>query len=215
LNKKAGPRTKQAEDIAVDCTKIQPLLVDAAQDELDSSERLLLEEHVAGCSGCRQELARLRGAVEAVRAAAEELAPEGAYLTRERLGRLMAGYGRQTRIIPLYLHRGVVAAAAVAAILVSAAVISLNMWEVSPEQEAPSMVAQSPATPLRSAPAVLAAFEHGGPAQMIRPVAQTSADRTFREEVPEATPYLSTAAPFVTIPVEHAFYDPDESTRWW
>lgn len=57
------------------CQEIQQNLNDFVDDELTEHARLVVEQHLATCSACRQELADLRSLVEAARGLEPEVAP--------------------------------------------------------------------------------------------------------------------------------------------
>lgn len=47
------------------CQEIEPLLSGYMDEELDETDRVRVERHLADCGGCRRELEELRGVVEA------------------------------------------------------------------------------------------------------------------------------------------------------
>lgn len=61
----------------MDCAQIQALLFDYVDDALPPKEQAEIESHVAGCEGCRLELASLRAYLQAVRTMQPVEAPPG------------------------------------------------------------------------------------------------------------------------------------------
>jgi predicted anti-sigma-YlaC factor YlaD len=198
----------------MDCEEARSLLVDAADGEVAEGGDSPLGLHLAECSQCQGELEPLRQAALAVRAAVDELAPQEVYLTSERLGRLMIAYGRDTKVIKLRFHRGLVAATAVAAILVSATVIALSLPSMFTPPDAPGLIASQPVLP-SAIPVVLTATGQGEPVRMIRAVTSNTLTPSTSGRLDRGVQFVRTNGSGVSVPVEHALYDPEESSRWW
>ena len=58
------------------CQEIRQNLDDFVDEELSEQERLRVEQHLAACDACRQELAELRSLLEAARGLGPEVAPD-------------------------------------------------------------------------------------------------------------------------------------------
>jgi len=200
--------------MAMDCQTAQTQLLDALDGALDSAQKSALDDHLSRCASCRAEMRRLREGLEAVRLAAEELAPRQRYLTTERLGRLMVAYGRKTRVVSLHLPRGLVAAAAVAAICVSAVVIALSMRAPSALPPAARYAAtEAPYGP--ALPVVLTTVAPGEPMRTIRPVTLGPLGARSEGQAGRLRPFVPISNPGLIVPADHTLYDPEESSRWW
>ncbi|MCK4283978.1 MAG: PDZ domain-containing protein, partial [Candidatus Brocadiae bacterium] len=108
---------------------------------LPQAQQRPLMEHLSRCGQCCAELAELQRASAALRLAIPEIAPRQPYLSTARLERLVAGQGGRPRPVKIITFRRFLAAAAVAAILVSAFFIVgdvRHMWEE--EQQEPLLV---------------------------------------------------------------------------
>ena len=150
-----------------------------------------------------------------LREAIPSLAPRQAYLTRARMQRLMAAHSGSAKIFRLVSYRRFVAAAAAAAILVSAAFITVNlgrMREASQPDELP--LAQIPA-PSHYVPVVLAATGSGEPGNALGRMSVIQEARTPWAEQPGGERPVGMDSPGIIVPVHHAFYDPEESPYWW
>jgi len=198
----------------VDCTKAQQQLLDAVDGQIEEGELAALREHLARCSACRAEYDRLQSAAQALRTAAPVLAPQQKYLTNERLERLMVDYGRETRILRLYMSRGLVAAAAIAAILVSTAVIVVSLPGVVPGTQPAPMVAEAPARP-PVVPVVLTSAGQGEPMRQFRRLTIESPEVPVWDRWDRDVRFVGNNTEGLVVPVNHVFYDPEESSRWW
>jgi hypothetical protein len=188
------------------------MLVGAAENALSGDEAARLREHLDACETCRMELAGLRTAVVALRGTLEELAPRRNYLTEPRLQRLMAYYHRGPKIFRLVTYRQFVAAAAAVAIVVSTAFIAANAIRMQQPLREPPMVTEVPAP--RYIPVVLAASGQGEPLNVVRPLSPGGWPAAVAG-APAGGELASTSSAHMTIPVNHAFYDPEESSHWW
>jgi len=203
----------------MNCNEARNRLLEVADGLLPEAVRPSVEEHMAGCAACRAELEELRRASGALRQAACELAPQGAYLTPERLGRLMAAHeqlaaAQEPRIFKLLTYRRFVAAAAAAAIIVSVGAIAVNLLLMRQPAEKEGPVADSLPAP-SYVPVVWAATGQGEPVSVIRSIPVSAETWSSWEEPARGPHLLRTDSPGIRIPVDHAFYDPEESSRWW
>ena len=198
----------------MDCTETKDWLLEAAEGRLAVAEAQALDRHLARCEACRAELGALRRAVEALRAAIPELAPQETYLTAERLNGLMEGHGRHTRIFRLVSYRQFVAAAAVAAIVVSTAFITWNLrQETAPPIDGPSIVAGPLPSPY--VPVVMATTGHGDPTSVVGSLPASIGVRPIPQRTDPPLRLVRTDSPGLIVPVDHVLYDPAESSRWW
>ncbi len=203
----------------MDCSEAKDRLLDAADEALGRQEAARLEEHLDGCPACRAELSELRTGANALRRAAPELAPKRRYLTVERYASLLAARGRPARIFRLATYPQFVALAAAAAILISAATIAWHVqFAAAPQAPAAPL---APAVPLAEGPhpqgyvpVVLATHGQGEPVNVVRGIALGGIAWPPREQ-PAAPTLVRTDTRGVTVPVDHAFYDPDTSSHWW
>lgn len=200
----------------MDCIEARDKLLEAAEGELEQSEQSLLSAHLAGCPECRAEFEELQRAAEALRRFTPELAPRERYLTPARLRCLLDARAHGPRLFRLFTYRQFIAAAAAAAILISATLIGHNvmrMWP-RPEVEVIPEVAQGPAA-VPSIPVVLAATAQDEPMSVVRKLPAPSPIIPDWETPGGGARLVAADSPGVRIPVDHAFYDPEESSRWW
>lgn len=199
----------------MDCAEAQPKLLDSAEGELSEQEQSLLAEHLAGCSQCRAEFQRLRTAAAAVCQATDDLAPLESYLTAERLDRLMAAYAHGRKTIRLITYRGLVAAAAVAVILVSGAFIAqslVSMFRAAEPMGPGPIIAAGRSFP-PAIPVVLAFTSQDEPMRVIRSLTVQGEGQPVWEGRPVR--FVGTNSAGLRVPVNHVFYDPEESSHWW
>jgi anti-sigma factor RsiW len=197
----------------VNCNEVTEKLLDAAEGVLGADERSAVDAHLAQCPACRAELAQLTTGLHGLRMHMAALAPRERYLTPARRARVMGSDG--PRIFRLATYRQFVGAAAAAAILVSVAFIAAHLLGVRDArrlQEGPAVAAQ-PEPPVHYVPVMVAAPGQGQPINVAY-AAQAAAAPAPRTG-PVAASALRTDSPGVTVPVNHAFYDPEESSHWW
>lgn len=102
------------------CSEIQPLLVDFADDELCGDEQTLVRAHVAECKNCQFELQRLQTSMAMLRRYWEQLSPD-----------VVPG-SLKTRIARVsILRHAAVGVAVAAALLVVGLVTMQNRWTSS------------------------------------------------------------------------------------
>jgi len=205
----------------VDCAEARDRLVEAVETELSGEGRRSLEEHLAQCGACRAEFRDLQKASSTLRGAVQELAPAQTYLTGERLASLMASYGRLTadyrqerRIFSLLTYRRFVAAAAAAAILVSAAFIAASFVRMRRLQRAEPVV-RGEAVPSPYVRVVVAAMGQGEPVNVVRSIPVGPTAWPLGEQPARGAQLVRAESLGVRVPVDHAFYDPEESSQWW
>jgi anti-sigma factor RsiW len=213
LNRATRPGTKGREKHQVKCNEVSEKLLDAAEGALATQDRLVVDAHLAQCAACRAELAQLTEGLRGLQEHMPVLAPREHYLTRARLDRVMGSDG--PRIFRLATYRQFVGAAAAAAIIISAAFIAAHILGVRDAlrlQDAPAVAMQAE-PPVHYVPVMVAAPGQG------QPINVAHAAQAAAEPVPRmgsvAASALRMDTPGVTVPVNHAFYDPEESSHWW
>ncbi len=203
----------------MDCAQAKQTLLKAVEGELPQPELSRLREHLDGCRHCREEFEGLREASGALRVAVSELAPRETYLTPARLERLMGAHSVGPRIFKLATYRQFVAGAAAAAILISAAFIAFNLARMEPAADAirgeQTALVRDAGTPPYAPPVVLVATGQGEPADVVRSLTVSGRSRLVSGESPQGARLLRADSAGVRIPVEHLFYDPEQSSRWW
>jgi len=196
----------------VDCTQVRQKLVDFLEGALGRQERADLTAHTARCSECRAELEELERARRALLSAVPWLAPVEPHLTASRIQRLMQAAGHAAVPARVIWSRRLVAAAAVAAILVSGVYIASDLKHYLGQSGEP--VASDVATGQPpQAPVVLASMNQGEPVRVLRTI--WLATSRAAAAPPGGVQLAATDSAGVVIPVEHPFYDPEESARWW
>jgi anti-sigma factor RsiW len=172
-----------------------------------------LEEHLGRCEACRAEFEELRTASCALRDAVGKLAPPVSYLTPDRRRRLMAAYAEGPKLFRLVTYQRFVAVAAAAAIVISAGFISLNLGRMWRHRQIESPVAV-PSLVSPYVPVMLTAAGQGEPVNVVRSIPVSTESWRLADE-PVGARVVRTDSAGVRIPVDHAFYDPEESSRWW
>ena len=204
----------------MDCREVKSKLLEAAEGELRGQERAAVEEHLGHCPDCTAELKRLEAAVGAMHEAVELLAPRRAYLTPERLARLTEVLDRRRPKVQLITLRRFVASAAAAAILVALYYLAGDVAILLRQTEESPIVVQRRVRP-SAAQVVLGSVGQDEPVRVVRsfPVAAESGavgEATRREPADLQAPrWVETDSPGLIVPVDHAFYDPEESSHWW
>ena len=203
------------------CKEAQQRLLDLLEQGAGARDAQPAEAHLAACGQCRDEYELLRRGREAVLAAAEQLAPEDAYLTPQRLQELAEAPGPRRRWPRIIRLERLVAAAAAAAILVST--LSIYMHLRSPREGAQDATGSESASASsmtgRTGP-VMEAYtmvpDQGQPrvvtAQMMlapRAAAVAPAEGLWRGEL------VRTSSPGLYVPVRNPLYDFEESAWWW
>jgi hypothetical protein len=107
-----------------------------------------------------------------------------------------------------------VAAAAVVTILVSGAVIALSLPGLFGTPEPSADVAAAGRLP-GVIPVVFTSMGQEEPMRVMRSLTVQGADLSGRAGPDRAVRLVETSSPGVLVPVDHAFYDPEESSRWW
>jgi anti-sigma factor RsiW len=196
----------------VNCTEARDRLLEAAEGCLAGQELHSVEEHLARCEACRAEFEELRTASCALRDAVPELAPAQSYLTPDRRRRLMAAYAEGPKLFRLVTYRRFIALAAAAAILISAGAIVLNLgrpWHH--RQDKTPVAVQLP----QYLPVVLAAAGQGEPVSVFRSIPVSTEAGSAWDEPARGGRIVRADSAGVRIPVDHAYYDPEESSLWW
>jgi anti-sigma factor RsiW len=198
----------------VNCAEAKDRFLEAAEGDLKGDGRGALEEHLVVCEACRTEFDELGKAVGALREAVGGLAPVRRYLTAERRERLMAAYADEPKLFRLITYRRFIAAAAAVAIVVSGAVIATSVARMTRSRPKELPVAAGPvAAPY--VPVILAATGQGGPVNVIRSIPVGTEAWSQWDEPARGARIVRTDSAGVRIPVDHAFYDPEESSHWW
>ncbi len=196
----------------MNCAENLELLLEAAEGEIPEAERAVLDDHLADCPQCRYELEQLRRTAGSLREAVKTIAhPPTNYLTPRRRARLLKAYRRKRGPVHLLTFRRVVAAAAVAVIIACTPFILGDLQTLLAPEPQPSPVART--TPTVDY-AVLTTTGAEGPVRPVRLLAPrvelAEPDRpTGRGEL------VRTSGDGLTVPTQHALYDPEESSRWW
>ena len=167
-----------------------------------------VEEHLARCASCRQEFDQLRVALDALRRTSPLLAPRKSYLTAGRLFRLIDADASRPRTIRLVTFRRLVAAAAVAVILVSAVFIAGDVVHVLRRPEQEPVVAVQPRARI---PVVLTSTGRDEPMRVVRTLTVRADGRLPTRPVR----LVGASSAGLTVPADHVFYDPEESSHWW
>lgn len=200
----------------MDCTEVRDKLLDAVEGDLPGEQERDLLLHLTRCVDCREEYDTVRKGAAALRDNMRELAPHARHLTSARRDALMAQVPAP-KVTRLMTVRRFVAAAGVAAIIASAIFLVGDLRQMLAPAEAPAE-APAGATQLASrdtpapqgVPVVLTAASQDEPVRVMPRAA------AGRRPVPESSAALVHAdSPGVAVPVDHKFYDPQESSRWW
>jgi len=198
----------------VDCAECKSRLVDAVEGQLQGQTESRVRQHLASCEACRTEFDLLHRGVGVLRDTIPALAPHQAYLTRARMERLMAARSGSAKIFRLVSYRAFVAAAAAAAILVSAAFITAALGRTHQTSSQAPAFAQAP-VPRVYVPVVLAATRHGEPGNAVGRISVVEKARTHWVQGPGGEWPVGMDSPGAIVPVHHAFYDPEESPYLW
>lgn len=196
----------------MDCKEVIGKLLDLLDGQLSAEAEQAIHAHLEECEHCRSEHEKLHVAHSAVQVAAQDLAPRKRYATPERVEQLMGAVREQKRsrrITPLY--RTVMATAAVVAIAICAPLIVSDIQDMT--QPVPT---EGPGAIARTEAPERVMLASGGESQgitAVRPVRMESVRRTEQPAGRAAIAKLDTEG--VQVPVDHAFYDAEESARWW
>jgi hypothetical protein len=195
----------------VDCNEVGERLLEAAEGVLSADDETAVEAHLARCAKCRAEFGELRRGVDGLRGSVPVLAPRERYLTHARMDQVLGGEG--PRIFQLATYRQFVAAAAAAAIVVSAAFIGARFLGARDARRLmdtrPVAVRTDP--PMRRLPVMVEPPGQGQPITVAHSVLTPAPiPAQFGSQA-----VLRTDTPGVTVPVNHALYDPEESSHWW
>ena len=208
-------------------------MVDGVLPELD---RQPFREHVGSCDRCRCECEELQGALAALTGSLDEIAPRGEYLTRHRLACLLSAHRSRRSAVRLVSWRGLVAAAAIAAILVSAWFIYFDVRDMLRSEEPPHVVFTGSGTGdewLVTMPAEEAGAEETAPVSVV--IGSAEPGRRFSlvhgyvvkasggaraSSGPFGRPPVESAVirqnqPGAAVPADNLFYEFDESEYWW
>jgi anti-sigma factor RsiW len=196
----------------MDCEEVIGRLLELLDGQLSEPAEQAIRAHLAECESCRSEYDRLQAAHGAVRVAVADLAPERTYATPERVQRLMGAVKKQKRsrrIVRLYRT-----AAATAAVIAIAVCAPLIVSDVQRMREAGRPTGREPDVAfVQPERLMLASGADSQGMTTVRPVRADDAERRGTKLVRPAVARLDTAG--VEVPVDNAFYDPDEAAQWW
>jgi len=201
----------------MDCKEARAKLLDVVEAELPWDEEAMVREHLACCPDCREEFERLDRGASFLSEAVGVLAPARPYRTAERIERLMSARESARRPVRLMTWRRFVACSAAAAILVSAGFLvgDVRRMLAPPQDDAVTLMAQYDWQPSANVPVVLAATGHGEPIREIRPYVEAATGDVPGGALRWRPKLVSLDSPGFRVPVDHAFYDPLESSYWW
>lgn len=192
----------------MNCKDAKSLMLDALDGRLTPNRYREVLAHTVRCAECREEFEHMQAGSKALKASVDQLAPRMKYLTRIRRERLMAKRPKP-KVTKLMTIRRFVAAAAVAAILVSAGFIAHDVVSLARPQPDGAMASQRQA-PAMNTPVVLTAAGQNEPLRIMpRPWLEGRASPAPEEHV------VRSDSPGVIVPVRHTLYDPEESSLWW
>jgi hypothetical protein len=209
LNLGPAVDTKNPKEAELNCSEAQDRFLESLDGEPPLPSEL--QAHLQDCPECRRAVRQMRSGREGLLLYMEEAAPRRTYLTADRRARLMAAYGREHKIFRL-TYRQFVAAAAAAAIIVSAAIVAPAVARLVRAPQPAPRFAQRASPQL---PVVVTAHSQGGPLNVIRPITAVHSRRPSRPAPSSEQRLLRANSAGTTVPVNHAFYDPDESSHWW
>lgn len=199
----------------MNCEETQSRLVEAVEGELGGQLEARLKQHLDACDGCRTEFEQLRRGAGVLRDVLPMLAPRQTYLSRARIERLMDAHRRRRTKVFRLIPRALVGVAAAAAIVISAVFIRAQLLGLPGPASQPPALAQVPAM-RPGPPVVLAAAGQDEPGGMMRRIPVIEDAWTASQEPPPADLRpVQIDSPGAVVPVHHAFYDPEESIRWW
>jgi anti-sigma factor RsiW len=201
----------------MDCKEVKAKLLDVVEAELPWEIEARVREHLACCPECREEFERLDRGASALSEALGVLAPARVHRTPERIERLTSACEAARKTVRLMTWRRFVACSAAAAILVSVGFLvgDVRRMQAPSEDDAGALVAQYDWQPSANVPVVLAATEHGEPIREIRPYAEAAAGDAPGGAVQWRPKLVRLDSAGFRVPVDHAFYDPRESSYWW
>jgi predicted anti-sigma-YlaC factor YlaD len=197
----------------MDCKEVIGKLLDLLDGQLSSEAEQAIRAHLAECEKCRSEHHKLHAAHQAVAVAAQDLAPPREYATPERVERLMGAVRKQKRSRRITrLYRTAMATAAVVAIAICAPIIGSDVLQMM--RQGQDTGTGDPAVAIVQPERVMVA-PGGADAGItaLRPVRMEQERSTPRAAPRPHVAKLDTEG--VEVPVDHAFYDADESARWW
>lgn len=188
----------------MDCKEAISRMLESVDGELPWDVESRLREHLDECEKCRSEYERLQCATEALAEAISVLAPAKPYGTPERIEHLMAARAAGGKVVRLMTLRRFVACAAAAVIIAALPFLIRDVRQIaSPEPSEPT---------LRAEDVVLASMDTDEPWRQLRPHVIAASDGTAGAPRPRLVRLDSGG---VRVPVDHAFYDPEESSHWW
>lgn len=182
----------------MECDKAKELLSAYLDGEVTEKERHLLEEHLASCKSCRQELEELRRIVGLVASLPKEAAPEG-FAQRTVASLPAPGTGAPERLRKFFLRpRWAFASGALATAALILIAMSLLYW---PGPGVPSVPTLQPVAKVRSAAPetgfVRKGVEVAAPVRVAeKGIVDGLAETEISEEVPSAAEVIALAGAF-------------------
>ncbi len=198
----------------MNCSECQDRLLELAEGCLPERLEGEVFGHLATCGECRSELDAVQAGCRALTEVLPHIAPRRHYLTDARRQGLAHATVRRAgaKVISL---RQFVAAVCAAAILAAAPFLFRDIRALlqPPGTAAQPAVAHAPQVE-QQLPVVLTAAGQDEPVRVIRPFALP--DGAFSAGRERPSPHLvKTTTPGLSVPVQNAFYDPEESSHWW
>jgi hypothetical protein len=198
----------------MDCKEVIGKLLDLMEGRLSPEAEQAIRDHLDVCESCRSEHEKLQLAHSAVRIAARDLAPPKTYRTPERINKLMGAVRKQKRSRRVTrLYRTAMATAAMIAIAICAPLIVSDVQEMMQQREGTGAAPGGIAQVQRPDRVMLASGSEGRGITAVRPVRHEARPTRGPAVVRPGVAKLDTEG--VEVPVDHAFYDADESARWW
>ncbi|MGD2174611.1 MAG: zf-HC2 domain-containing protein [Candidatus Brocadiaceae bacterium] len=195
------------------CEEARERLLEAAEGGLAEADSAAIREHIGDCPACRAEYERLQRASEALHDAVSSLAPPTTYLSPSRFERLSKAFAQRRRPIRLITWRRFAVAAAIAAIIASAPFIVGDLVRMFGPAVEPSLASGG-----RPGDDVAVVFTSVEPQEDPRPTGVVPVRAREPDAVDRPAPrgtLVRTDSPGVRVPVQHALYDSEESSRWW
>jgi len=204
----------------MECEQVAEELIHLADGTAGAALRRALKEHLAQCADCRAELALLRAGHDALRSTAGRLAPEARYLTRSRLKRLHRALAAQQEGYRRRVLRPLLACASIAAIVVSAFFLYHDMVAFRDRrQQEPGAGPGRNVTRVRRWRAQrvgLASVPQEQPLRVVVARMSMEPQGVSVAPLPKApTGLVLTNTPGVRVPVDHVFYDAEQTGFWW
>jgi len=204
----------------MDCENIHPELLEFVEEELSGAEAARVEGHLERCEACTSEAKELRHALAALRSSLPLIAPGGRHLTATRYARLKQACAGRVRAPTPISRRRFVAAAAIAAILVSGWFIYQHVASWFTPWTPPDTVARSARQERFRVPVVLVSVAEEGQidvpeSHFLRSTYSAPFGPQWPPEGLDYSRLMRTQPDGITIPVQNDYYDSTEPAYWW